>query len=512
MALTQSDLVRRTLIWVARSGVSEVCVAAGARNAPLVTALLRCEWLTIRHFFEERCAGFFALGRAMACRRPVAVVTTSGTAVAELLPAMIEAHYQGLPVIALTADRPKRYRGSGAPQAIEQPNLFGPYSALTLDVDAESGVAAFEATAPWDLPSHLNLCLEEPLDTSLEEIAFPASAALPSETKPKPPLTDAGFSQLLDRQPPDFVAVAGIHPDDASGLATALTELGVPVLAEATANLSGHTGLQPFLIPPTDAFVHELRPSSILRIGAVPSGRWWRDLEEQPDVHVINLSPTGHPGLARQGGVETLRLTITQASHLLMTTAWRASGTPRPIPSLRTPNTPGVPNETAWLMELARCIPEDALVFLGNSLPIREWNQAVGSSRSFRTFANRGANGIDGLVSTFLGLSAEEPESWLILGDLSALYDLAAPWILSQLPPANRRIVILNNGGGRIFSRVESLRSLSADTRRVIENEHGRTFKPWADLWDLEHRMARNPADLKNLPEGNIIVEIPTVV
>ena len=118
-------IIRSTLTALARMGVAEVCVAAGARNAPLITALMESEGVKVWSFFEERCAAFFALGRIQVDRQPVAVLTTSGTAAAELLPAVIEAHYQGLPLVLITADRPIRYRGSGAPQAIEQKDLFG---------------------------------------------------------------------------------------------------------------------------------------------------------------------------------------------------------------------------------------------------------------------------------------------------------------------------------------------------------------------------------------------------
>lgn len=134
-------LIRSTLTAIARLGVAEVCVAAGARNAPLLSAILESEGVKVWSFFEERCAAFFALGRIQADRTPVAVLTTSGTAAAELLPAVIEAHYQGLPLVLLTADRPRRYRGTGAPQAIEQKDLFGPYVSACIDVEQGTSIA-----------------------------------------------------------------------------------------------------------------------------------------------------------------------------------------------------------------------------------------------------------------------------------------------------------------------------------------------------------------------------------
>jgi 2-succinyl-5-enolpyruvyl-6-hydroxy-3-cyclohexene-1-carboxylate synthase len=163
-------------------------------------------------------------------------------------------------------------------------------------------------------------------------------------------------------------------------------------------------------------------------------------------------------------------------------------------------------SEVAWMRHLSEVMPSGALLFLGNSLPIREWNLAGRTSGA--CYANRGANGIDGLVSTFYGLSEEAAESWMILGDLSALYDLAAPWIAEQLSPGNRRIVIINNGGGKIFSRVESLQKLDDTARTMIENRHAIDFRPWAELWRMDYRLVQTPEDLAGLPAGDVIMEV----
>ncbi len=166
-------------------------------------------------------------------------------------------------------------------------------------------------------------------------------------------------------------------------------------------------------------------------------------------------------------------------------------------------------SEAAWMRHLSLAVPEGARVFLGNSLPIREWNLAAAPAPLGTTFhANRGANGIDGLVSTFLGLSSSIDEAWMIVGDLSALYDLSAPWLLSQLDKGNRRIVVINNGGGKIFSRVESLRKVDEQARSLIENRHEIDFEPWAKLWNLPYRRATTLGDLTQLPDGAVIVEV----
>ena len=128
--------------------------------------------------------------------------------------------------------------------------------------------------------------------------------------------------------------------------------------------------------------------------------------------------------------------------------------------------------EPRWFQFLSEAIPAGAAVLLGNSLPIREWNHAAAfEDRGLRCFSCRGANGIDGALSTFFGLSDDDAESWAIVGDLTALYDLSAPWILNQLAPGKRRIVVINNGGGRIFSKLPALADLAdgerARSRRI---------------------------------------------
>ena len=145
--MTNLERARRLIAEVRELGASDFCVCAGSRNSPLIAVLEE----NLFSFVDERSAAFFALGRIKATARPAAVVTTSGTAVAELLPAVVEAHYSGLPLVLITADRPARYRGTGAPQAIEQEGIFGPYAATS--------------SAGWNrrTPLHLNIEFDEPL-------------------------------------------------------------------------------------------------------------------------------------------------------------------------------------------------------------------------------------------------------------------------------------------------------------------------------------------------------------
>ena len=158
--MTNFDLSLKVFDFLRQAQVGSIVVCAGARNAPLVMALKEQNF-KVYSFFEERSASFFAIGLMRSELKPVAVLTTSGTAVAELLPATIEAAYQGLPLILVTADRPKNYRGTGSPQTIEQVGLFSQYVEATFDLDAHQD--SFEFICSLKKPIHLNVCFDEPL-------------------------------------------------------------------------------------------------------------------------------------------------------------------------------------------------------------------------------------------------------------------------------------------------------------------------------------------------------------
>lgn len=158
--MSNLELSRSILAACTRYGVREVILCAGARNAPLVRTLAEHPDFQTYSFFEERSAAFFALGRMQALGQPVAVVTTSGTAAAELLPACIEADYQRLPLVMITADRPRGYRGTGSPQTIDQPGLYSHYVGWSADLEGEWRGSI---DGPRNRPVHLNVCFDEPL-------------------------------------------------------------------------------------------------------------------------------------------------------------------------------------------------------------------------------------------------------------------------------------------------------------------------------------------------------------
>jgi 2-succinyl-5-enolpyruvyl-6-hydroxy-3-cyclohexene-1-carboxylate synthase len=493
-------------------GVREYVVCAGARNVPLVGSLLeRCQDLNLRnwHHFDERAAAFFALGLGRGKGEPVAVLTTSGTAVAELLPAAIEAYYSGIPLVFVTADRPVAFRGSGAPQAIEQAGIFGPY-AMALDLEAAEGL---DSLAAWtrDAPLHLNVCFDEPRAKDRHVSWGPdASTAVPAAEPANVP-SERPYEARLG----SIAASATTFCQDRAGLLVLLGELpsswrdavtrllvslGAPVWAEATSGLRECPALADLLHHGEPAL-----PQKVLRIGGVPSLRLWRDLENNDDLPVLSICARPFSGLAR-----TSQLLVTSDFPDLVLLAPE-----RPCPE-SPPCNGGTfdrfpRSEPALVRDLSRWIPPHALVYLGNSLPVREWNSFASVDPPHpNCHASRGANGIDGQVATFLGLSNEVEESWGLFGDLTVLYDLNAPALLTQLAPGKRRIVVINNGGGRIFSRLPSMAGMSPGEKQVTENRHRIGFEAWASMWGMEYRLWRaGEAFPEDLPDTVLIEAIP---
>lgn len=473
-----------------RAGVTEFVVCAGARNAPLLEVLARAKaagaarvW---RHF-EERSAAFFALGRTQFHGRPCAVVTTSGTAVAELLPAVIEARYQERPLVAITADRPAVFRGTGAPQAIDQTGLLASH-ADTGGLDTWSGRG----------PLHLNVELEESFDPATLDFAPPP----PGDFMPRPDRIDvAALARWLRRDAFRglVVLIGDLEPAEQEEVFHFCQALGAPLVADAASGL--REALQALALPDSDRLLRTVPPGKVLRLGGVPSGRFWRDLEALPDTEVWSLCRNGLPGLARPsevtrgpldrilpalGGIDPVGDAL---DHFPLRPRRRA--VIEELLETHPDSEPGLVRAISHYISLGNSLT------LGNSLPVREWNLFAQWDRPIpRIRANRGANGIDGQISTWLGESAETSHAWALIGDLTALYDLAAPALLPQIECAGRVLAVINNRGGRIFERLPRLAAMSPDAAEWLTNPHDADLSGFAQLWQMDHLRIRTVDDL----------------
>lgn len=454
-------------------GVKNYVISAGARNAPLVAHLAQEPSAKVWTHFDERSAAFFALGMTRRSGVPTAVVTTSGTAVAELLPAVIEAHYSQLPLVLLTADRPPSFRGSGAPQAIEQPEIFGSYVSASIDLTGDN---LEDGDLSWDgcTPLHINICFDEPRGEPVAGEVAPITISL------EPVIQDPKTTPPPILKNP-LVILGDLDETERSRVVDFLGSSGISFWAEATSGLREHPDLLPRRIS-NEHWIPELNPSEVIRIGGIPSLRFWRDLETQPDILVLNYSRRKFTGLARTVNLRHFPLESLGdlAGNITASREMPAPGdSPQDLIAMFDRH-PG--SEPAVMHRLSRIIPSESQVFLGNSLPIREWNLAATTEIPHpHCQANRGANGIDGEVSSFLGQCAGFPEGWGIFGDLTSLYDLNALYLAEQLQGISIRIVVLNNRGGHIFSRLPSMRGLDD----WVLNRHRADFRGWADLWKV---------------------------
>lgn len=500
-------------------GVQEFCLCAGARSAPLTQILEKpSAAYQVFHFFEERAASFFAMGRVKATGRPVAVVMTSGTAVAECLPAVIESYYQGLPLVVVSADRPQRFRGTGAPQSIEQVGIFTCYVEQTWDLENGSEVLGLDR-ASRQKPLHINICFEEPKWTdrapevqfkprqsSLAEGHFPGQVAsynlghnagvFSDGIRDQDSGDSSSLSQFLNQF---FTSSNGVSQSVAilSGLTAQQRSVALAFLektqayfvAEATANLELSPALQQRQIRAPEKTLPQMVEAgvfkSVIRIGAVPTLRFWRDLEEKySSLDVLSVTDLKFSGLARSHRqMQFCEL----AGWLKDAIAPRLSGEKfmqqdqARFQKLLDLCEQYPCSEQAWIRRLAQgAMASVSAVYLGNSLPIREWDQVAPDLTPGHIWANRGANGIDGQISSFLGWTAERNGLAVgIFGDLTALYDMAGLWVCSQLKCKKQTLVIINNHGGQIF------RGLFSEPQSL--STHDLNFRDWAKMWSWDY-------------------------
>ena len=452
--MTNIELARRTIAAVRSLGVTEFCVCAGSRNAPLLAVLGKTEQIKTYTFIDERSAAFFALGAGKRLGRPACVVTTSGTAVAELLPAAVEAHYSGVPLVLLTADRPVRFRGTGAPQSIDQQAIFGVHA--TTRIDDWNGRGAL----------HVNVEFDEPLIDDEVEADAPWPVRMKARVTPDVTPVPVTFEQPL-------VLIGGLGSDDRDRVREFALRLNAPVYAEPLSGLREDDALRDLLVLnerslPRGGF------DGVVRIGNVPTLRYWRDLDRS-DLGLVCFNHLRFPGVSR-GDVHPIDALPDVKRRTRDNAFFAADREQRTRFEAILDAEPE--SELAIFRKLSRELPFDSRIYLGNSLPIREWDlAATREDRGYVVEANRGVNGIDGQLSTFFGWCAEGSKNVAIVGDLTALYDLTAPYVVGQME-ADGVVYVINNYGGRIFERVAS------GPPELSWNEHCYNFGAWQAMFN----------------------------
>jgi 2-succinyl-5-enolpyruvyl-6-hydroxy-3-cyclohexene-1-carboxylate synthase len=532
------DAARVLVQALASLGVREVVLAPGSRSAPLALALADAAHderppqvppLRLHVRVDERSAGFLALGLARAAAQaeppgaPVAVVTTSGTAVANLHPAVLEASHAGLPLLLLTADRPHELRGTGANQTTDQVGIFGSAVRLAIDVPAPAGLpdeardvrsvvaravaAATGARTGAPGPVHVDLAYREPLVGALDEPwPAPGTAGLtlveprlgPAEPRGAAPATGAVPTVVADagrrrrgRRAQPTVVVAG---DGAGPAARRLAEqTGWPLLAEPSSGARGG----PQAVAAYRLLLADERLGGAVRravvFGRPTLSRQVSRLLADPQVEVVVVAPRGAPWPDAARNAAEVLLDVPAGLRRSgaapeWAQAWRAAdAAARDALARLLDVTPGAPggrrSRSAARVSgpaLARAVaqvsaPQDVLV-VGSSNPVRDLDLVAAWDAPPLVLANRGLAGIDGLVSTATGVALGLPDRRVraYLGDLSFLHDVGGLLCGPAEPAADLQIVVANDDGGSIFGTLEpGAAAPPAVFERVFATPHG---------------------------------------
>jgi 2-succinyl-5-enolpyruvyl-6-hydroxy-3-cyclohexene-1-carboxylate synthase len=490
MTATSPQLAVAIVEQLIGSGVRDVVLAPGSRSSPLALALAaaeRASLLRLHVRIDERSAAYLAVGIARVARRPCAVVTTSGTAAVNLHPAVVEAAYSGVPLVAVTADRPGSMRGSGANQTIDQRDLFGPDVVAAIDVEGMDSGSARAAVArairaavgAHPGPVHLNVPLTEPLvapgahGIDAAPVELPARAAV--EGDPLGSLLPDGVSSRRG------LVVAGDF-DDPHTLASAADladSLRWPLISEPTGNLSDHPRALrhgPMLIP--RALELGATPDVVVTIGRVGLHRSVSALLRAAQVHVAVDVP---PLLGRVDPVRTATVIVPAvpvAGHDAdADESWWSMWHDWDVCAARVIDeelADGPLTGPLVARIVSAVVTEADLLVTGPSWSVRHVSCYAGALKG-RCVANRGTSGIDGVISTAWGAAIGHADglpgatTYALVGDLTAIYDRNG-LLVPQVEALPRLVyVVADNDGGGIFSSLEQgAEEFAADFERVF--------------------------------------------
>lgn len=536
------------------AGVRDAVVCPGSRSTPIALAVAADRRIRTWTHIDERAAGYFAVGLAKASRRPVAVVVTSGTAPVNLHPAVAEAIEGRVPLLILSADRPPELRDRGAPQTTNQQHLFGHHAKwfaelpvpeddpkLEAHVRGVIGRAVAMATESPSGPVHLNLPFREPLipadaltrpaadglmegsgEGMIESMGGEPYIRLVAPDRRLPALAITDLASRLRRRPRGLI-VCG--PLDRPGFAPSIAELagvtGYPVLADGLANVRTGSHDQSHVLARHDTVLRservrdERRPDFIIRFGATPTSKtlltWLGDLEvEQIVVDDMGWNePTLRP--ATFVHADPARLAADLAAEIARSNGapdrgwldgWLAADRAADVALRAWLAGLDEPFEGAAIADLAESLPDGTILYVGSSMPVRDLDAYLPCGQAaLRCLGNRGANGIDGVVSSGLGAAASgEGPVILVVGDVSFLHDLNA-LVAARLNRLDATIMLVNNDGGGIFSFLPQASADRPDVglpeqyERLFGTPHGIEFGPIVAALGGEHRLV-GPGEL----------------
>ncbi|MGH2731883.1 MAG: 2-succinyl-5-enolpyruvyl-6-hydroxy-3-cyclohexene-1-carboxylic-acid synthase [Actinomycetota bacterium] len=533
-----------------RCGLTHACCAPGSRSAPVALALAEDPRVRLHVLIDERSAAFCALGIAKAAGLPVVVLSTSGTAAANFSPAVIEARHSATPLVVLTADRPPELRDTGANQTIDQVKLYGDAVAWFAEVGAPealpSSVAYWRSLAsrvyasalgPPAGPVHLNLPLREPLVPMPDGPGFPYSlegrpGGEPWTRRSRSPRP--GSQSDLERLASEIAVTERglIIVGDAEVDAEAVQELARaacwPVLADPLSGARcGELALSSYeALLRHRSFARAHRPDLVLRIGR--TGASSRTISGFLDrgIRQVLLDPTGawlDPDRAAAWLLEADpelalremrgRLPRREASSWLGSWLGADRAAREAIDALLEAD--DVPSEPRTARDLAARLPQGATLVAASSMPIRDLDWFMRSGCGLRVLGNRGASGIDGFVSTVLGVAlATDGPTVGLAGDLSLLHDQNG-FLLPRNEAVDAVFVVVNNDGGGIFSFLPQA-ELPEHFEKLFGTPHGLDLATLAHLYGCGYRRVDRADELAPLVSGALdtkgvhLIEVPS--
>jgi 2-succinyl-5-enolpyruvyl-6-hydroxy-3-cyclohexene-1-carboxylate synthase len=506
---------------LARNDVRHVVVCPGSRNAPLSVALFEAAQqgkLQLHVRVDERSAGFLAMGLAVATGRPAVVVCTSGTAVANLHPAVLESHHSGIGLVVISADRPPELHGTGANQTIDQRNLFAP-AAILVDfpvAERRTGlnpvwrglVCRAIAQAEAGHPVQLNVPFREPLLPTFEP------------TWPEPLDGRPGYERWTTSAPPRLVASSRVdfplpartlmvvgsgRPDRAEAACEVATRAGWPIIAEPVATTGGASVLRcgPLLLGSLDK-AEDLRPDAVVVVGRPTLSRGVRGLMGRAPVYGIGDHPQWtdpqYVAIHVRGWLDSTDLAHVQGHDPDWLTAWRTAAERVATVVDKLLEEDEWPSGLRVARDVVSALPPGALLFLGSSNPVRDVDLVAETRTDIAIHANRGVAGIDGNVSAAIGLALGQQgrPGYALLGDLTFLHDSNGLLIGPEEARPDMAIIVLNDDGGGIFSLLEQGAAEHKNSfERVFGTPHGTDLAALCAGYRVPHVLAESPSQLR---------------
>ena len=523
-------------------GVRHAVFSPGSRSTTMAMLFKEHEGFETYMNIDERSASFMALGIAKAHKEPTVLVCTSGSAVAHYLPAILEAQYSGIPLIVLSADRPHTLLHVGAPQTVDQHKIFGTavnyfeelavpqeahYYTYPRQVARKSYMKAMDTKKG---PVHINVPLFEPLVPELSRNHFEAGRSSFKVVKPNySDIFACGEGNNLLERYERILILAGpqIDVDEADMIRSFGEALQAPILADPLSNVRG-CGTSKVVISTYDALLagkalwHELKPDCVIQFGQiVVSKRVQQMIASWTDVEYIevnstmdSMNPTGKTTMHVQASIDVFTHVYGKNNNSdTYLNIWRRldqAGKKQLSSTIDEPHC----FEGRTIRELQKQIPEDGQIFVANSMTIRDFDYFwfSGESRAV-LYGNRGVNGIDGTISTALGLAVNGRPTYLVTGDLSLFHDLNG-LAVAKTHNLNLTIILHNNDGGGIFEYLPQKGTKHFDY--LFSTSQGLDYSGAAKLYGCSYIKISSPDELSSVlakigrESGVHIIEIPT--